>query len=122
MPTRLTAFNDGVVQIFRQKDRKTDFGARRNVSTLDDLEFVVKLNFSTASKRQQDLEFAEQSGFQLALKVRTRYVPTVETKMKAVIDDYLYDISYLDRDGREMFLYLESVRRLEVSASGRGDA
>lgn len=116
MPTRLTAFNDGVVQIFRQKDRKTDFGARRNASTLDDLEFVLKLNFSTSSKRQQDLEFAEQSGFQLSTKIRTRWVPTVETKMKAVIDDYLYDISYLDRDGSEMLLYLESIKRLEVSA------
>lgn len=119
MPTRLTAFNDGVVQIFRQKDRKTDFGARRNASTLDDLEFVVKLNFSTASKRQQDLAFAEQSGFQLALKVRTRNVSNVESKMKAVIDDYLYDISYLDKDGREMFLYLESVRKLEVSGGAQ---
>lgn len=114
----LTAFNDGVVQIFRQKDRKTDFGARRNATSLDGLEFVVKLAFAEASKREQDLEFAEQSGFQLAMKVRTRYVPVVESKMKAVIGDTLYDISYMDKDGREMFLYLESVRKLEVTTNG----
>lgn len=112
MPTRLTAFSDGVVQICRLKDRKTDFGARRNALTSEDLEPVVKLAFSEASKRQQDLEFAEQSGFQLAMKVRTRYVPAVESKMKAVIENYLYDISYIDKSGREMFLYLESVRKL----------
>lgn len=119
MPTRLTAFSDGIVQVFRQKDRKTDFNARRNVKTLDDMEFIVKLAFAEASKRQQDLEFAEQSGFQLAMKVRTRYVPTVESKMKAVIDDYLYDISYIDKSGTEMFLYLESVCKLEVSGGAQ---
>ena len=121
MPTRLTAFSDGIVQVFRQKDRKTGFNARLNPSTLEDLEFVVKLAFDESSKRQQDLEFAEQSGFQLSYKVRTRYVPVVETKMKAVIDDMLYDIAYIDKSGREMFLYLQSVRRLEVGADAARD-
>lgn len=115
----MTAFCDGIVQIFRQRDQKTDFGARRNVRGTDNLEFVLKLAFSEASKRQQDLEFAEQSGFQLSYKVRTRYVPSVEPKMKAVIDDTLYDISYVDKSGREMFLYLESVGRLEVTSGAQ---
>lgn len=119
MPTRLTAFNDGVVQICRLKPRKTDFGAQRNAKTMDDLEPVVKLTYSLASKRQQDLEFAEQSGFQLALKIRTRKVNAVEAKMKAVIEGYLYDIAYVDKVDREMFIYLESVRKLEEAT---GDA
>ena len=110
-----TVFGDGVVSIYRERDRKTDFNARRNVLTLDDMEFICKLNFMESSKRQQDIEFAEQSGFQLSLKVRTRYVKAVRTKMKAVIDGYLYDISYLDKSGSEMFLYLESVRKLGVA-------
>lgn len=118
MPVQLTAFSDGVVQIFKQKDRKTDFNARRNIATLEDMEPVVKLTFSEASKRQQDLEFAEQSGFQLSMKIRTRYVKAVESKMKAVIDGYLYDISYVDKTAREMFLYLESVRKLEEVGTG----
>lgn len=118
MPMRPTAFSDGVVTICRQKERKTDFGARRNVLTMDDMEPVVKLAFAEASKRHQDLEFAEQSGFQLSMKVRTRYVPSVESKMKAVIENYLYDISYIDKSGREMFLYLESVRKLEEVGAG----
>lgn len=113
-----TVFGDGVVSIYREKDRKTDFNARRNPTTIEDMEFICKLNFMEASKRQQDVEFAEQSGFQLSLKVRTRYVPAVRSKMKAVIDGYLYDISYLDKAGREMFLYLESVRRLEEVGAG----
>lgn len=113
-----TAFTSGVVSIYKEKDRKTDFSAKRNPKTLDDLEFIVKLSYDEASKRQQDLEFAEQAGFQLSLKIRTRYVPEVRSKMKAVINGYLYDISYLDKAGREMFLYLESVREVESDAAG----
>lgn len=116
MPTRLTAFNDGIVSIYREKDRKTDFNARRNVAALADMEPVVRLTFDESSKRQQDLEFAEQSGFSLSYKIRTRYVPGVESKLKAVINGSLYDIRYVDKSGREMFLYLEYVKQLGVSA------
>ena len=112
MPTRISTFNDGVVEIYREKDRKTDFNAKRNVTTADDMDFIVRLAYQESSKRAQDLEFAEQSGFQLSMKIKTRYVPTVRSKMKAVIGDYLYDISYTDKSGQEMFLYLEGVREL----------
>lgn len=109
-----TVFGDGVVSIYKEKDRKTDFNARRNVATLDDMEFIVKLNYAEASKRQQDLDFAEQSGFSLNYKIRTRYVRSVQSKQKAVIGNDLYDIRYIDKSAREMFLYLEYVRPLEV--------
>lgn len=109
----LTAYNDGVVAIYKEKERKTDFSAKRNVSSLEDMDFVVKLAFDECSKRTQDLEFAEQSGFSLSLKVRTRYVPTVQTKHKAVINGYLYEISYLDKAEQELYLYLEGVRSLD---------
>lgn len=113
MPTRISTFNDGVVEIYREKDRKTDFGAKRNVTTLDDMDFIVKLAYEESSKRAQDLEFAEQSGFQLSMKIKTRYHPEVRSKMKAVIGDYLYDVSYTDKAGLEMFLYLQGIREIE---------
>lgn len=109
-----TAYNDGVVSIYREKDRKTDFNAKRNVTGLEDMDFIVKLAFDECSKRTQDLEFAEQSGFSLSLKVRTRYVPTVKAKHKAVINGYLYEISYLDKAEQELYLYLEGVRKLDT--------
>lgn len=109
-----TVFGDGVVSIYKERDRKTDFNARRNVVTLDDMEFIVKLNYAEASKRQQDLDFAEQSGFALNYKIRTRHVRSVQSKQKAVINGDLYDIRYVDKTAREMFLYLEFVRPLEV--------
>lgn len=109
---KLTAYNDGVVGIYREKERKTDFAARKNVNALDDMEFVVKLAFDECSKRTQDLEFAEQSGFSLSMKVKTRYVKAVQTKHKAVINGYLYEISYMDKAEQELYLYLEGVREL----------
>lgn len=113
MAIKLSTFNDGVVSIYREKDRKTDFNAKRNVTTLADMDLIVKLAYQEASKRAQDLEFAEQSGFQLSMKIKTRYVPSVRSKMKAVIGDYLYDISYTDKAGLEMFLYLQGIREIE---------
>ena len=116
MPLKPTRFNDGVVEIYREKDRKTDFGAKRNAVTLDDMEFVVKLAYQESSKRQQDLEFAEQNGFSLTYKIRTRYVKGVRADLKAVIDGYLYDIQYVDKTGLEMFLYLQGVREIQEAA------
>lgn len=111
--TNLTAYNDGVVSIYREIDRKTDFAAKRNVSSLEDMEFIVKLAFDECSKRTQDLEFAEQNGFSLSYKIRTRYIPSVQAKFKAVINGYLYEIQYLDKAEQEIFLYLEGVRELD---------
>lgn len=108
-----TAYNDGVVSIYRELERKTDFAARQNPTGLDDMEFVVKLAFDECSKRTQDLEFAEQAGFSLSLKVKTRYVPAVQTKHKAVVNGYLYDISYIDKAEQELYIYMEEVRKLD---------
>ena len=107
-----SAFNDGMAFFYREKERRTDFNAKRNVSALDDLEFVVKLAFAECSKRVQDMEFAEQSGFSLSLKIKTRYVPLVKTKHKAVINGYLYEVSYIDKAGQELYIYLEGVKPL----------
>lgn len=109
---KLETYNDGVVHVYRAKEKKTDFNAKRNVSGLDDLEPVVRLAYEEASRREQDLQFAEQNGFSLTLKIRTRAVPGVDNKCKAVIDGYLYDIHYTDKTRTEMWLYLEGVRKL----------
>lgn len=106
-------YNDGVVKIYREKERRTDFSAKRNVGTLEDMDFVVKLNYEELAKREQDLEFAQQNDFTLSLKIKTRYVKNVDNKCKAVIDGYLYDISYTDKTKTELFLYMEGVKALD---------
>lgn len=110
---KFSRYNDGVVSIYREKTKRNTFAAKENVSVLDDMDFVAKLDFEESSKREQDITFAEQAGFSLTLKVRTRYLPLVDNKCKAVIDGYLYDISYVDKSRTEMWLYMEGVKRID---------
>ena len=110
---KFNTYNDGVVHIYREKERRNDFNAKKNVSTLDDMTFICKLDFAEASKREQDLQFADQKGFSLSMKIRTRFVKEVDNKCKAVIDGYLYDVSYIDKTRTEMFLYMEGVKQID---------
>lgn len=112
MKNKFSRYNDGVVAIYKEKERKTDFNAPRNVSTLDDMDFVCKLAYEEMSKREQDLQFAEQMGFSLSLKIKTRYVKDVDDECKAVIDGWLYDISSLDKSKTESFLYMTRIRKV----------
>lgn len=106
---RFSLYNDGMVFIYREKDRRSNFSAKINAGSLDDLELVAKLAYAETSKREQDLEYAQQQGFTLSLKIKTRFIKGVDNKCKAVIDGYLYDVSYLDATRTEMFLYLQGV-------------
>lgn len=111
---KLNTYNDGVVHIYKEKPRATDFGAKRNTKTLDDMDFLVRLDYEESSRREEDMEFASKRGFSLTLKIKTRAVPGVDNNCncKAVIDGYLYDVQYTDKNREEMWLYLEGVRKL----------
>lgn len=111
--TRFSRYNDGVVSIYREKEKRSNFAAKENVSVLDDLVFVAKLDYEESSKREQDVDFAQQMGFSLSLKIRTRYLPSVDSKCKAVIDGCLYDVSYIDKSRTEMWLFMEEIRKVE---------
>lgn len=110
---KFACYNDGVVSVYRDKATRTNFGAKQNTRVLDDMEFIAKLDYEEMSKRQQDQDFAEQSGFSLSMKIHTRLIPNVDSKCKAVIVDTLYDVSYIDKTRTDMYLYLEEVRKLD---------
>jgi len=112
--TRFNRYNDGVVSIYRERVKKSNFSAKENVSVLSDMDFIAKLAFELSSKREQDLAFAEQNSFSLSLKVRTRCLAAVDNKCKAVINGYLYDVSYVDKTREEMWLYLEGIKELSA--------
>ena len=114
MKHKFSRYNDGVVSVYREKGKRSNFAAKENVSALEDMEFVIKLDFEQASKREQDLAFAEQNDFSLSLKIRTRYVDSVDNKCKAVINGYLYDVAYVDKNRVEMWLYLEGIKELKA--------
>lgn len=109
MNEKFSRYNDGVVSIYREKERRTDFNASLNVSKFDDMDFIAKLAFEESAKREQDMEFAQQHDFTLSLKIKTRLLKSVDNKCKAVVDGYLYDISYIDKNRTEMWLYMEGV-------------
>lgn len=112
--TEFALLNDGVAYVYREKVRRTDFNAKKNTRTIDDLDFVCKLAFEEMSKRQQDLEFASQNGYSLSVKIRTRFVPKVDSKCKVVINDFLYDIYDMDKTRTELYLYLQEVRQIDT--------
>lgn len=105
-------FNDGIATIYKEKERSTGFNAKVNAKGLDDLDFICKLNFEQMSKREQDQEFANQSGHSLSMKIRTRYVNVVDNKCKVVIDNTLYDVYDIDKTRTELYLYLEEAKKI----------
>lgn len=113
MQKKFSKYNDGFVKIYREKERRNDFSAKKNVSTLDDMDFIVRLDFEEMAKREQDLQFAEQNDFTLSMKIKTRFFKGVDNKCKAVIDGYLYDVSYIDKNRTEMFFYMEGVKAID---------
>lgn len=110
---KFETFNDGFVRVYREKPRPTDFNAKRNVATIDDMVFIARLDFEEKSRREQDLQFAEQNDFNLSLKIKTRLLKDIDNKCKAVIDGTLYDVSYLDKTRTEMYFYLSEVRKID---------
>ena len=108
----LPRYNDGMASIYREIGTRSNFGAKINATALSDLTFLGKMAFALQSRRQQDMEFAQQQGFSLEMKIKTRYVSGIDNKCKAVIDGYLYDISYVDSTRTELYLYLQGVGRI----------
>lgn len=105
----------GVLSVYRDKGAKTDFSALKNPKSLADMEFIVKLNFQECTKRTQDLEFAEQNGFSLDMKVCTRYIPDVSSKYKIAIGNSLFSVRYFDKTNNEIYWYLSKERDLDVA-------
>ena len=107
---KFDTFNDGTILIYRDKDKRTEFGAKKNVSTLDDMNYIARFDYEECSKREQDLSFAEQNSRTLSLKVKIRYAPGIDSKCKAVIDNYLYDVWCADKAENKLYLYMEGVK------------
>lgn len=115
----LPSYPDGVLKIYTPKDRKTDFGARRNIERIDDMEFVCSLCFNVQTIREQDYDFAERSSFKLSLKVKAPRFDLVKSDCLALIGSTLFDVSHIDTSQREMYLYLEEVREIDLDGDPR---
>ena len=113
---KIPYYLDGFAYVYRSKEEnKSYFGAKTNIRKLEEMEQLYKLAYEQSYKRLQDMEFAESSGRDLTLKIKTRLVPGIKNSDKVVIDNVLYDIIYLDEDrvSKELYLYLEEVYPIE---------
>ena len=115
MNKKINNYNDGYIRIYEEIPVKTDFGAKENIQSRENLNLIVKLAYEECSKRQQDLEFAEANSRSLNIKVKTRFYDNLKNDYKVTIENVLYDIIYIDvdRKNRELYFYLEEVRTLE---------
>lgn len=114
LKSKQTTYNDGVCDVFRPKDIRTDFSARLNPKALDDLDYIVRLSFSEKSCRIEDIEMAERLNFSLSRKIQVRNSKMgIDQRCMVVIDEYMYSISYLDVTPTDLYLYLQEVRKLE---------
>ena len=59
LKSKQTTYNDGVCDVFRPKDIRTDFSARLNPKALDDLDYIVRLSFAEKSCRIEDIRALE---------------------------------------------------------------
>lgn len=109
---KFNIFNEGVVEIYKDNTTDSSFGAKKNTSKLSDLTYIEKLDYYQMTCKQEDLEYCEQLGFSLALKLKTHLRKHIKIKYKAVINNTLYTINFLDYSKRSMYMYLERVREL----------
>lgn len=111
----IEGYTDGVVSMYENdKTNVSSFGAVKNPQSIDNLELVVKLRFNIKTSRDIDIEFAEAHGRTLSMKVVTPICKAVESLQYAVIGNTLYTAYKVDYDDveKEMYLYLEEVRKL----------
>ena len=114
MKAKWQTFNDGVLALARDKAKVGTFAERLNVDELDDLDIYEHVHYGTMSIRTEDVDFAEQTGISLSMKVRIRNVAACKPGDKAVIGSDLYNIGSLDRsaDRTIAYLYLEHMREV----------
>lgn len=118
MRSKFQRFNDGILELCHDVAGSGAFGQKLNVDGLSGLEPYECAHYQRMSIRSQDVDFAEQTGISLALKVQCRNLGGVAAARpgdKVLISgSTLYNIGSIDRsaDGMTAFLYLEHVREV----------
>ena len=112
--SKFQTYNHGVLYICESVADDSDFRAVRNPREHGDIVKIQKLDYSEVTKREQDLDFAENAGKSLDFKVKTRYHGSATTDRQVLIGSVLYDIFQVDWDADKtsMYLFLEKVRVL----------
>lgn len=108
-------YNDGVVYFYKRKNITNSFKAAKNVTTIEDLDYISRFFFKEETKRQQDIVFAGAMDKKLSLKISIPYCDSLESDYLVIIGNYLYSIFHIDPDKGKMktYVYLEGMRKVE---------
>ena len=112
---KFSEYNDGMLYVCSaEATQDGTFNVKRNPKSISDLKKELKLAFEEKSKRDEDIEYAESHDRILSLKVKTRLHPEVNRLKLILIGDTLYSIVDVDIDktNKEMYLYLEEMRKI----------
>lgn len=112
----MNSYNDGVLEIYKSKASTTSFSAKINETKRSDFIFIMNVYFHEESRRQQDVLFANSMERTLNLKVKVPYTEKIKSNYKAIYNNYLYDIIYVDfsKDKKELYIYLEELRKIGI--------
>jgi len=112
---RFTPYNNGVMYICQPTEEKSSFAAAKNPTKESDFKKLEHLDFEEKSRREQDMDFAEGQGRALSMKVKTRLREWIDKTYPVIISGVLYSTIHIDYDRRrrEMYFYLEEVRKLK---------
>lgn len=112
----MNSYNDGILEIYKSKALTTNFSAKINETKKSDFIFIMNVYFHEETKRQQDFLFANSLERTLNLKVKVPYTKKIKVNHKAIYNNYLYDIIYIDfsKDKKELYIYLEEVRKFGI--------
>lgn len=86
-------------------------GKTRNPKTISDLTNITRFNYDEMSKRQRDILMIDALGHVLSVKIKIPDNPIANSKQYVVINDDLFTISYIDKFGKDMFVYLEAISK-----------
>lgn len=106
------AYKDGIVSFFIPKEEFIN----KNIISESQLQYICHSSYRNENIRDQDQQFALNNDRKLSLKISIRYNSLIDSSKKALIGNDLFDIYDIspDKDYKEMYLYLERVRKIET--------
>lgn len=107
MKPKHESYNDGFLEY---GSTESLFNANRK-KIGEEFTTTGNLFYKEMSARDSDILQASNMGYVIDLKIKTPYMPEVNSKNKVKISEEIFDIQKLDynREKREMFLYLQKV-------------
>lgn len=105
---KLDVYADGVVAIMAETPSRSTVGL--DFTSISGLDRVRSMAFCQMSRRAEDMKLADDDGFSLTLKLKTRHAADVTPEHLALVGTSLFEVGHVDDDRAHDFLYLSQLR------------